>query len=97
MDARIKKLELEEKLRQQENEIRRPKGEKPKPEIKLASTKELNPPTKKKHEKKSKNEYIEIDETISLDVPKDELPKDAKFIGKRSIIIQEIEIKKTKP
>ena len=94
LDARIKNLELEEKLRQFENEIRRLKGENPKPEIKPASTKELNPTDKKKHEKKPKDEDIEIDESISLDVPKDDLPKDAKFIGKRSIIIQEIEIKR---
>lgn len=94
LDARIKNLELEEKLRNLENENRRLKGEKPKPEIKPASTKELIPPGKKKHEKKSKNDDIEIDETINLDVPKDDLPKDAKFIGKREIIVQEIEIKR---
>lgn len=94
LDARIKNLELEEKLRQQENEIRRLKGEKSKPEIKPASTKELNPTPKKKHEKKAKVDDIEIDESVNLDVPKEDLPKDAKFIGKRKIVIQEMEIKR---
>lgn len=94
LDARIKNLELEEKLRNLENENRRLKGEKPKPEIKPTSTSELNPTPKKKHDKKSKNEFIEIDETVNLDVPKEDLPKDAKFIGKRNIVIQELEIKR---
>jgi hypothetical protein len=94
LDARIKNLELEEKLRQLENENRRLKGEKPKPDIKPASTNELNPSNKKKHEKRPKKEEIEIDETIERNVDKDELPKDAKFIGKREIVIQEMEIRR---
>ena len=94
VDMSVKVSELEEKLRHHENEIRRLKGEKPKPQIKPTSTKDLNPPAKKKHEKKSKNEDIEIDESINLDVPKEDLPKDAKFIGKRKIIVQEMEIKR---
>jgi hemolysin activation/secretion protein len=86
LDNKIKVIELEEKLRQQEDQIRRLKGEKPKPQIKPTSTGELNPTPKKKHEKKSKIDDIEIDETINLVVPKEDLPKDAKFIGKRNIV-----------
>lgn len=94
LDARIKNAELEEKLRQKEDEIRRLRGEKPKPEIKPTSSKELNPPPKKKHKKKSKNDEIEIDESVELDVPKEDLPKDAKFMGKRKIVVQEILFKR---
>jgi hypothetical protein len=35
-----------------------------------------------------------VDQEIEVDVPKDELPPDAKFIGKREIVIQEMEIKR---
>ncbi len=94
LDSKVKVLELEEKLRSLENENRRLKGEKPRPEIKPMSTKELNPPPKKKHDKQAKNKDIEIDESLELDVDKDDLPKDAKFIGKRRVIIQEMEIKR---
>src|SRR5690606_15114693 len=80
LDKTIKVAELEEKLRQKEDEIRRLKGEKPKPQIKPTSTKELNPPPKKEHKKKQKNNDIEIDESVEVDVPKEDLPKDAKFI-----------------
>src|SRR5690349_12818448 len=89
IDGRIKVAELEEKLRLLEDENRRLKGEKPKPQIKPTSTSELNPPTKKDHKKKSKLDKLEIDQTIEVDVPKDDLPKDAKFIGIRKLIIQE--------
>jgi hypothetical protein len=94
LDKSIEVAQLQEKLRQIEDEIRRLKGENPKPEIKPASTKELNPPPKKKHQKKSKNEEIEIDESVELEVPKEDLPKDAKFVGKRKIVIQEMMIKR---
>lgn len=94
LDNRIKNAELEEKVQQLEDEIRRLKGEKPKPEIKPTNTKDLNPPDKKKHKKKSRKSDLEIDEKIKLDVDKDELPKDAKFIGTRTIIIQDMIIKR---
>ena len=94
LDARIKNLELEEKLRQKEDELRRLKGEKPKPQIKPTTSKDLNPPEKKKHQKKSKTEDLEIDESIEVDVDKDDLPKDAKFIGKRKVVVQEMEIRR---
>ncbi len=76
-----------EKLRQKEDEIRRLKSEKPKPEIRPTSTKDLNPATTKEHPKKAKNENLEVDESVDLYVPKEDLPKDAKFIGKRRIIV----------
>lgn len=94
IDGRIKIAELEEKNRQQEDEIRRLKGEKPKPDIKPVTTKELNPPPKKKHKKKFRKVTLEIDEEIELDADEEDLPSDAKFIGKRTIIIQEMTIKR---
>ena len=94
LDKRVKVAELEEKNRLLEDEIRRLKGEKPKPEIKPVSTGDLNPPSKKKHKKKSKKADLEIDEQVELDVDKEEIPKDAKFIGKRTVIVQEMIIKR---
>ncbi len=94
LDKRVKVAELEEKNRLLEDEIRRLKGEKPRPEIKQVSTDGLNPPQKKKHKKKSKKADLEIDEQVEVDVDKEELPKDAKFIGKRTVIVQEMIIKR---
>ena len=82
LGEKIKVSQLEEKIRQMDDEIKRLKGEKGKPKIKPASTnKELNPGPKKPHNKKQKNKNIEVDETVELDVDKSELPKDAKKIG----------------
>jgi uncharacterized small protein (DUF1192 family) len=94
LDNRVKVAELEEKNRILEDEIRRLKGEKPKPKITPTNTTELNPPSKKKHEKKSKKSKLEIDQQVELDVDKEELPPDAKFIGKRTIVIQDMIIKR---
>lgn len=94
LDNRIKNAELEEKVSRLEDEIRRLKGEKSKPQIKPANTKDLNPPEKKKHQKKSRKNDLEIDEKIEVDVDKEDLPTDAKFIGKRTIIIQDMIIKR---
>ena len=94
LDKRVKVAELEEKNRQLEDEIRRLKGEKPKPQIKPTNTKDLNPPLKKKHQKKSKKADLEVDEQIELDVDKEDLPPGAKFMGKRTIIIQDMIIKR---
>ena len=95
LGEKIKVSQLEEKIRQMDDEIKRLKGEKGKPKIKPASTnKELNPGPKKPHNKKQKNKNIEVDETVELDVDKSELPKDAKKIGQREIIIQEMVIKR---
>jgi hypothetical protein len=94
LDRSIEVAELQEKLRQKEDEIRRLKGEKPKPEIKPTSTKELNPSPMKEHRKSTKNDEIAVDESVDLDVPKDDLPKDAKFIGKRRVVVQELEIRR---
>jgi hypothetical protein len=74
-------------LRQKEDEIRSLEGEKLKPKIKATSTQDLNPAPKKEHRKKAKNEEIEVDESVNLDVP-----KDAKFIGKRQIVNQDLQI-----
>lgn len=94
LDNRVKVAELEEKNRILEDEIRHLKGEKPKPKITPANTGDLNPPRKKKHKKKSKKSDLEIDEEIELDVPEEDLPSDAKFIGTRTIIIQDMIIKR---
>jgi hypothetical protein len=94
LDNRVKVAELEEILKQKEDEIRRLKGEKPRPEIKPTTTKELNPPPKKKHKKKSKKSDLEVDEQVQLDVDKEDLPPDAKFIGTRNIIVQEMRIER---
>ena len=94
LDEKIKNAELEEKLGQLEDEIRRLKGEKAKPKIKPNSTKDLNPPPKKPREKKEKKNKLEIDEEIECDVDKEELPSDAKFVGTRDVVIQEIVIQR---
>lgn len=94
IDDRVKIAELADKNRLLEDEISRLKGEKPKPEIKPTSTKDLNPPHKKKHQKKQKKAELEVDERIEVDVDKSVLPPDAKFIGKRTVIIQEMEIRR---
>lgn len=94
LDSRIKNAELEEKNRLLEDEIRRLKGEKPKPEITPTNTNELNPPPKKKHKKKEKKADLEVDQKVELDVAQEDLPRDAKFIGKRTIIIQDMIIKR---
>lgn len=47
----VKVPALAEKLRQKEDEIRRLKGGKPKPEIKPVNSKDLNSPPNKKHKK----------------------------------------------
>lgn len=93
LDARVKIAELEEKIRSQDDEIRRLKGEKAKPEIKKTTTSDLNPPKKKPHKKSSKKDKLEIDEEVEIDVD-GELPKDAKSVGHREVVIQEIYFKR---
>lgn len=89
IELKIKNAELEEKTRQVIDEIRRLKGEQPKPKIKPVTSKELEPKKKKKHKKNSKIDKIEIDEEVIIDIAEG-LPKDAKFIGEREVIIQDI-------
>ena len=95
LDEKIKNAELEETIRQLRDENLRLKGEKSKPKIKPANTnKDLNPKKKKTHQKKSKKAQLEIDEIVELDVDKDELPTDAKKVGTRDIVIQEMRIER---
>lgn len=94
LDNRVKVAELEEKNRTLEDEIRRLKGEKPKPEIKPTNTDDLNPPPKKKHKKKSKKADLEIDQKVELDVNKEDLPSDARYVDQRTIVIQDMIIKR---
>ncbi len=46
LDNRIKVAELEEKLRDKDDEIRHLKGQKAKPQIQKTTTSDLNPPKK---------------------------------------------------
>jgi uncharacterized small protein (DUF1192 family) len=94
LDKRVKVAELETKVGLLEDEIRRLKGEKPKPDIKPVNSKDLDPRSKKKHKKKSRKSDLEVDEKIDLDVAAGDLPPDAEFIGKRTIIIQDMIIKR---
>ncbi len=95
LDEKIKNAELEETVGQLRDEILRLKGEKSKPKIKPANTnKDLNPKKKKPHKKRSKKSEFEIDETVELDVDKDELPSDAKKVGTREVVIQEMKIER---
>ena len=94
IEEKIKNAELEEKLAGLQDEIRRLKGEKKKPKIKPANTSDLNPAPKKSRSKKDKKKNIEIDEEIEVDVDKELLPKDAKFVGTRDVVIQEMIIKR---
>jgi hypothetical protein len=95
IDEKVKNAELEETVGQLRDEILRLKGEKSKPKIKPANTnKDLNPKKKKAHKKGSKKSELDIDETIELNVDKDELPSDAKKVGTREIVIQEMKIER---
>ena len=89
LDGRIENAELKDQNRQLQDEIRKLKGEKAKPKIKKISTSDLNPKNKKKHQKKKKNELLEIDEEIEVKY-EGHLPEDATRVGERSVIIQEI-------
>ena len=90
MDEKIKNAELEETNRQLIDEIRRLKGEKEKPKIKPASTRDLNSAPKKPHKKKSKKKDLEVDQEIEVDTDKADLPSDAKFVGYRDVVIQDL-------
>jgi uncharacterized small protein (DUF1192 family) len=94
IEEKIKNAELEEKLAGLQDEIRRLKGEKNKPKIKPANTSDLNPAPKKSRSKKDKKKNIEIDEIIEIDVDKELLPNDAKYVGSRDVVIQEMVIKR---
>ncbi len=93
-DERIKNAELEEKIDQLHDEIRQLKSEKKKPKIKPTTTSDLNPPLKKPRSKKKKKDNLEIDEEVEIDIDKDELPKDAKYVGTREVVIQEMIIRR---
>lgn len=86
IDGEIKIAQLKERNRQLEDQIRILIGEKPKPVIKPVSSNDLNPPEKKAHSKSSKKDKIEIDEQVDIEV-EEKLPKDAKFVGQRKIVI----------
>lgn len=96
IDEKVKNARLKKDLADAQDEIRRLKDEKAKPKfkkkIKKVDTKDLNPKEKRPHEKRSKKETIEIDKEVDLH-PED-LPNDAKYIGKRDVVVQEVELKR---
>lgn len=94
VDLTIENSELEKKISDLIDENRRIKGEQSKPKIKPVNTNDLNPKPKKKHKKSSKKIDLDIDEEVELDVDKADLPKDAKFIGSRDIVIQDIKFER---
>ena len=94
IDLTIENSELEKKNSDLIDEVRRLKGEKAKPKIKPVSTSDLNPKPKKKHKKKSKKKDLEIDEEVVADVDKADLPTDAKYVGSRDIVIQDIKFER---
>ena len=94
IDEKVKNAELENKVSNLQDEIRRLKGEKKKPVIKPKNTKDLNPAPKKPHKKRSKKKDLEIDEVIEVEPEKEELPTDAKFCGSREVTVQEIIFKR---
>ena len=94
-DKSKKVTELEDKVGRLEDEINRLKNEKAKPKIPQAnSNKDLNPKPKKGHKKKKKKDNLKIDEQVRCSVDKDDLPSDAKKIGSREIVVQEIVLKR---
>lgn len=95
IDSKIKIAELEDLNRQLREENLRLKGEKGKPKIKPANTnKDLNPKKKRPHKKKQKKKDLEIDEVVERDVDKKDLPEDAKKVGTREVVVQEMIIKR---
>ena len=93
LDKMIEVAELEEKVRQLQDENRQLKGEKAKPKIKKVTTSDLNPSKKKPHHKSSKKEKLEIDEEVEIDVEVD-LPNDAKSVGYREVVVQELRLER---
>lgn len=94
LDESIKNIELEKKIKDLQDEVRRLKGEKPKPKIKPVSSSDLKENEKKEHKKSSKKDSLEIDSTFEIDFEKKDLPSDAKYVGMREVIIQEIILKR---
>ena len=83
---------LKEENQHLQDEIARLKGEKPKPKFK-PNTASAEAKTKSKQKKRGKprpdrKTRIEIDETQTLDV--EDLPPDARFLGYREVIVQDI-------
>ena len=94
VDRTVENAQLQEKLAAAEDQIRILKGEKKKPKIKPANTSDLNPKKNINSKKKDKKKNLDIDKTISLDIDEKDLPSDAKFVGTREVVIQEMIIKR---
>lgn len=94
LEERIKNSELEREVQLLRDEIRRLKGEKEKPEfkpkIKPVSSKDLESKDKKAHIKSEKKNKIEIDDEVTCDLDKVDLPSDAKYIGERTVVVQDL-------
>jgi hypothetical protein len=92
---------LKTELQRAKDENRRLKGEKGKPDIKPskeATTHEENKPEKQSKKrrlfgrKSKKKDKIKITRTKSVVVDRDQLPEDAEYKGKRTVVIQDIKI-----
>lgn len=93
IDSEVENIELKEKVGQLEDQIRKLRGEKPRPKIKPVNSKDLEPNRPKKHRKCSKKASIEVDETVVI-TPDEKLPIDAKRLSPRKVIVQEIQLER---
>jgi len=86
-----KNLQLEKNTELLKAEIERLKNQQSKPKFPKPRKREseVEPPKRDKSKSKKKSE-VEIDQTKKLSLNLEDLPSDAKFIGTRSIIIQDI-------
>lgn len=94
IDSKIKILQQGKKISDLEEELRKLKGGNRRPKFGKHRTnvdsKDLDDTRNKKHKKVSKNSNIEIDQEVELRLDRDELPKDAKYVGKRAVIVQDL-------
>jgi len=88
-------IDLQKENQELKDEINRLKGEKGKPKFKKKKEEPLIPKGRmenqtKEWKKSSKSESIKIDRTVTIQMPKDELPSDAVFKGYDEKIVQNI-------
>lgn len=93
---KINKVQAEE-IQRLRDEVARLKGEKDKPKIPPNKETEKDKTTPKEKfknwNKNSKNDKINIDREVKVEVKKDDLPSDAVFKGYRDVIVQNLIVK----
>jgi len=101
LESQAKRIDdLDKENQDLKNEINRLKGEQgdlPPRTPKTVVSKDQKPkkkPKQKNHKQGSKNEKIEIDNTVKCEIDKSQLPIDAKFHGYREVIQQDIIFKR---